>query len=78
MKNEAIKRGLNYGSEFEVNEDELDEQLELTLTMSKHDKSVAKGRNMQTGTDEEEIESNAQDADHHIGFMKKSNKKGNI
>lgn len=46
MKNEAIKRGINYGSEFEVNEDELDEQLEMTLTMSKHDKSVAKGHNM--------------------------------
>lgn len=79
MKNEAIKRGINYGSEFEVNEDEFDEQLEMTID---NEKSVAKGatsHNMQTGTgDEEEVESNAQDADHHIGFMKKSNKKGNI
>jgi len=40
MKNEAIKRGINYGSEFEVNEDEFDEQLEMTID---NEKSVAKG-----------------------------------
>lgn len=60
MKNEAIKRGINYGSEFEVDEDELDRQLEMTLTASRHEKSIKKGGgNMQTGTDEEEIQSNA-------------------